>query len=149
MVYRRAFCGNPPSPGRPSKGGERSPLAWRIYRTGALSAAEVHKDLDGDLLRQPRHWGSTLSCEIVIGGEWNHELTAEVLSTGSMEKAGGGWLQRAGLTDLRVNSNQRPVKYVGARGEQSVPDHLIAIPAEAPTRLPGQQHHSILLPLQR
>ncbi len=72
-------------------------LAARMaYRTGAQSAAEVHKDFDGDLLRQLQHWRATLRCEIVIGGDWNHELTAEGAEARDQWKAGGGLVTARG-----------------------------------------------------
>ena len=80
----------------------------------------MHKDFDENLLRQLQHWRATLRCELVIGGDWNHELTAEGAEARVQWKAGGDWLQRAGLTDLRVNSSRRRVTYVGARARGAV-----------------------------
>ena len=82
----------------------------------------------------------------MIGGDWNHELTAEGAEARDQWKAGGDWLQRAGLTDLRVNASQRRVTYVGARGEQSVLDHLLATPRFAPEWNTASQFETVVMP---
>ena len=114
--------------------------------TGASSAEAVHTAFGEDLLNKIAQWKTTLHCEIVIGGDWNHELTIEGAATRPQWKAGGEWLGRAGLADLRMGPAQRRATYSHGPRVNSVVDHIVATPRFAAEWNTGSQFTTVTLP---